>query len=69
MERFIVLLRGINVGGHNLMPMAKLKTVLAEAGLTQVQIYIQTGNLIITVPSSLDAAILNAQINNKQGLE
>jgi uncharacterized protein (DUF1697 family) len=69
MERFIVLLRGINVGGHNLMPMTKLKTVLAEAGLTQVQIYIQTGNLIITVPSSLDAAILNAQINNKQGLE
>jgi uncharacterized protein (DUF1697 family) len=69
MERFIVLLRGINVGGHNLMPMTKLKTVLAEAGLNQVQTYIQTGNLIITVPSSLDAAILNAQISNKQGLE
>lgn len=46
MNTSIALLRGINVGGHNKLPMKELKTVLAELGLTDVQTYIQSGNVV-----------------------
>ncbi len=43
----IVLLRGINVGGHNKLPMVELKDTLTELGATDVQTYIQSGNAVI----------------------
>lgn len=43
---FVGLLRGINVGGHNKMPMAELRSLLSTIGLDQVQTYIQSGNLV-----------------------
>ena len=43
---FIALLRGINVGGKNMMKMAALKAALEEAGLDAVQTYIQSGNVL-----------------------
>ncbi|MCA9955867.1 MAG: DUF1697 domain-containing protein [Anaerolineales bacterium] len=46
MNTVIALLRGINVGGHNKLPMKELKTVLAQLGLTEVQTYIQSGNVV-----------------------
>ena len=46
MNTIIALLRGINVGGHNKLPMKDLKTVLAKLGLTDVQTYIQSGNVV-----------------------
>jgi uncharacterized protein (DUF1697 family) len=44
--RYVVLLRGINVGGRNKVPMAALKSVLADA-YADVQTYIQSGNLLL----------------------
>ena len=41
---FIALLRGINVGGKNKVPMAGLKTLLEEIGLEDVSTYIASGN-------------------------
>jgi uncharacterized protein (DUF1697 family) len=43
---FIALLRGINVGGKNMIPMADLKEALAGAGLMHVRTYIQSGNVV-----------------------
>lgn len=47
MERYIILLRGINVGGKNLVPMKKLVPLLEEQGYLNVKTYIQSGNIIL----------------------
>jgi uncharacterized protein (DUF1697 family) len=46
MDIFIALLRGINVSGHNKIPMAELRALCADLGWRDVQSYIQSGNLI-----------------------
>ncbi|WP_422349204.1 DUF1697 domain-containing protein [Flagellimonas sp.] len=45
MKTFIVLLRGINVGGQKKIKMADLKQCLTLAGFQDVETYIQSGNL------------------------
>ena len=46
MPVYASLLRGINVGGRNLMPMAALAEVYAKAGCTQVKTLLQSGNVV-----------------------
>jgi uncharacterized protein (DUF1697 family) len=46
--RYLVLLRGINVGGKNKLPMPKLKAFLEELGFDDVATYIQSGNALVT---------------------
>jgi len=46
----IVLLRGINVGGHAKLPMAQLREIGEGIGLEEVRTYIQSGNLVATTP-------------------
>ena len=46
MRTYVVLLRGVMPYGRNKVPMATLRPVLSEAGLSDVQTYIQTGNVI-----------------------
>ena len=41
---YVALLRGINVGGHN-VAMERLRALFGELGLTRVRSYIQTGNV------------------------
>lgn len=48
--RTIVLLRGINVGGHRLA-MSTLRSVLEATGCSDVVTYIQSGNAVVTPPS------------------
>ena len=43
---YIALLRGINVGGKNMIKMAALKAALEDAGLSSVKTYIQSGNVL-----------------------
>lgn len=50
MTTWIVLLRGINVGGHNRLPMKSLVADLESLGLTRVQTYIQSGNVVCDGP-------------------
>jgi uncharacterized protein (DUF1697 family) len=45
---FIALLRGINVGGHNKVPMLELRSLCADLGWTDVRSYIQSGNLVFS---------------------
>lgn len=46
MKSYIALLRGINVGGKNIVPMATLRERLTEIGLSDVKTYVQSGNLV-----------------------
>lgn len=46
MENFVVLLRGVNVSGKNLVNMKELKTKLLEY-FQFVETYIQSGNILI----------------------
>ncbi len=48
MTTYIVLFRGINVGGNKVVKMETLRTVLNKAGFADVKTYIQSGNLILT---------------------
>lgn len=47
MHTYVVLLRGINVGGKNKVPMAELRTCLEGLGFADVRTYIQSGNVIL----------------------
>ena len=44
--QYLALLRGINVGGNNVIKMAELKALFESAGFTGVTTYIQSGNII-----------------------
>lgn len=47
MDTYIILFRGINVAGKNLLPMKGLVTALEEQGYQDVQTYIQSGNVVL----------------------
>ena len=46
MTRYALLLRGVNVGRNNSLPMAELRAMLAKIGCTGVQTYVQSGNAV-----------------------
>jgi uncharacterized protein (DUF1697 family) len=52
MPRYVALLRGINVGGKNPIPMPALKASFEDAGFEDVRTYIQSGNVLFTAPSA-----------------
>jgi uncharacterized protein (DUF1697 family) len=56
MPRYVALLRGINVGGRNMVAMADLRLVAASLGHTEVATYIQSGNVVFTSP---DASVIS----------
>jgi uncharacterized protein (DUF1697 family) len=47
-RRYVVLLRGVNVGGHGKLPMAQLRQICTSLGCTDVSTYIQSGNVVLT---------------------
>lgn len=59
-RKFIALLRGINVTGRNKVPMADLRTLCSKNGMTEVETYIQSGNLVVSATGS--AADLEKQL-------
>lgn len=48
MPKQVLLLRGINVGGHNKLPMKDLALILEGLGASNVQTYIQSGNVVLS---------------------
>jgi uncharacterized protein (DUF1697 family) len=60
----------VNVGGHNKVPMAALRTALEADGFTRVRTYIQSGNVVTdasrTTPAKVGdrvAAVLQAEFS------
>ena len=52
MARQIALLRGINVGGHRKVPMARLRELMEALGFSDVRTYVQSGNVVFTGPDA-----------------
>ncbi|MBW3539968.1 MAG: DUF1697 domain-containing protein [Planctomycetes bacterium] len=64
MLTWIALLRGINVGGKNLLPMKELVAIFEEAGCNHVETYIQSGNVVFR-SKERDAATLARTISRE----
>ncbi len=60
-QAHIALLRGINVGGHNKLPMKDLKGIFEQAGCANVRTYIQSGNVVFE-PAQCPLAELSDRI-------
>lgn len=60
MNAYLILLRGINVGGKNKVPMSDLKKCLTELGFSNVSTYIASGNAILK--STKSAKAIQAEI-------
>lgn len=54
MQQYVVLIRGINVGGKNKISMATLKQCLEKLGFTNVSTYIASGNVVLRSDKSVD---------------
>jgi uncharacterized protein (DUF1697 family) len=54
---WVALLRGINVGGKNKVPMAELRQLFEATGCGSVSSYIQSGNVLFTNGSSDRVAV------------
>ena len=63
MASHVALLRGINVGGRNKVPMADLREVVASLGHTGVSTYIQSGNVLFSTADT-DNAKLAAELES-----
>ena len=69
-EMQVALLRGINVGGNNLLPMKALAQMFAAAGCTDIKTFIQSGNVVFRPGRKKDvAAAVRATIAQEYGLK
>ena len=59
MKQYALLIRGVNVGTKNSMPMTELRSMLAGIGCTGVQTYVQSGNAVFDAPLG-EAALTKA---------
>ena len=54
MARYVVLLRGINIGPRNRIAMPALREALGAAGFEDVETYVQSGNVVLTSGAKAD---------------
>jgi uncharacterized protein (DUF1697 family) len=54
---YVALLRGINVGGKNLIPMAQLRECFERMGFSDVTTYIQSGNVLFWAAEVDESAV------------
>ena len=70
MSSWIALLRGVNVGGARKLPMAELRSMLADLGYGDVRTYVQSGNAVfeasLTDPDG-EARRIEAAITSRFG--
>jgi len=68
---YVALLRGINVGGKAMVPMADLRQTFTSVGCEDVVTYIQSGNVVLRSPLRADKlqAALEAGIADRFGFE
>lgn len=59
-SKYAALLRGINVSGHNRVPMGDLRTLLKDLGHTDVATYLQSGNAVFSSASPDEDALAAA---------
>lgn len=66
----VALLRGVNVGGHNKVPMADLRAALLADGFGNPRTYIQSGNIVLESDDDADRVVarVEALIGERFGL-
>lgn len=47
-QKYVILLRGVNVGGHHRVPRAEFHAVLEHLGFRDVTVYINSGNAVLS---------------------
>ena len=65
MTTYVALLRGVNLGGRNKLPMVELAAIFRDLGCVDVATYIQSGNVVYRadperateIPAAVSAAI------------
>ena len=70
--QYLALLRGINVGGKNLVKMSELRDALEEMGLADAATYINSGNFLFRAPRQPRAELakrLEDELSRNFGLE
>lgn len=68
---YVALLRGVNVGGKNALPMAGLKELFLQAGAADVRTYIQSGNVVFEADpaaAAWHAELIAGQIRERFGI-
>jgi len=71
-ERYLALLRGINVGGKNKLPMKDLTDLFVKAGCREVRTFIQSGNVIFSADPDRSTSlpgVITAGIAERFGLK
>jgi uncharacterized protein (DUF1697 family) len=70
--QYLALLRGINVGGKNLVRMAELRAAFEEMGLADVATYIQSGNALFRAPRQKRAELaarIESSLSRRFGID
>jgi uncharacterized protein (DUF1697 family) len=67
MSTYLILLRGVNVGGKNKVPMADLRKCLEDLGFSNVSTFIASGNVILKsdkrpdeIKAQIEAALIKS---------
>ncbi|SEW13955.1 Uncharacterized conserved protein, DUF1697 family [Cognatiyoonia koreensis] len=55
MQTFVALLRGINVGGRNMLAMEDLRAICEKLGWQDVQTYVNSGNVVFRAEGGAEA--------------
>jgi uncharacterized protein (DUF1697 family) len=63
--KYVALIRGINVGGNSIIPMAKLRAAVEACGMKNVSTFIASGNVLFEAPRS---PRLEARLSKQLGL-
>lgn len=69
MSRFVVLLRGINVGTAKRVPMADLRDLLAGLGFDDVRTVLNSGNAVVTGPEGEHAPRIEVALRERFGFD
>jgi uncharacterized protein (DUF1697 family) len=70
--QYLALLRGVNVGGKNLVRMTELRAAFEDLGFADVATYIQSGNVLFRAPRRKRdelAAGIESDLGGRFGLE
>lgn len=68
-KRYAIFLRGVNVGKGNTLPMARLRSMLTDAGAAKVATYLQSGNAVFETQAPLTQLVrdLGVALKNEMG--
>lgn len=69
MKKYVVLLRGVNVGGKKPLPRAEFHRVLESLGFCDVMVYLNSGNAVFSSTREPRTTEIQAALENSCGFE